>query len=115
MNIRCKLLGCKFREIWTEIDQYWGTRIEEPFKSKCMRCGATKMENNRMKNSKMLIMELRAEYLELCKKIAMAKFALDTLPLDEKAKELLKSQIWSMESYATKLVERASHATNVED
>lgn len=63
-----------------------------------------------MKNTKILIRELRDEYLNICKKIATAKFALKTLPFDEQEKSDLQTQIWGMESYANKLVDRASYA-----
>lgn len=45
---------------------------------------------NKCENTKILIRELRDEYLNICKKIAAAKFALKTLPFDEQENRIYK-------------------------
>jgi hypothetical protein len=60
-------------------------------------------------NKKTLIYNLRDEYLDLESKLAKAKFAFDTLELDDKADTLLFQQIEAMRYYSTVLLERAKH------
>ena len=67
-----------------------------------------------MKTTAQLVKDLRLEHAELCKKIAAAKFAVDTLELDEIELNALKSQISHMEWYADDLVKRAGYAMGKE-
>lgn len=63
-----------------------------------------------MKTTSQLVRDLRNEHNNLCDKIAAGEFALRTLPLDEKEKELLDGQIMNMKWYAEKLRDRAAYA-----
>ncbi|TYC49641.1 hypothetical protein ESZ50_05720 [Weissella muntiaci] len=61
-----------------------------------------------MDTDKRLIRDLRLEYGEVSVNIMSAKFALATLSFKtEEDKELLRSQLTSMENYASYLLKRA--------
>jgi hypothetical protein len=71
-------------------------------------------EEKEMKNVKQLVADLRAEYLGITRKRDEALFALATLPLDDKEKDMLSDQVNYMDWYAKKLAERAEYALNKE-
>lgn len=61
-----------------------------------------------MQTDNRLLNDLRNEHATLSDKIVAAKFAVVTLPFKtDDEKELLKTQIVSMENYATYLMKRA--------
>ncbi len=63
-----------------------------------------------MKPSKVLIRELKSEYLSVQDLIARACFALETLPLNDIEHQLLEEQIDFMCDYAARLKDRAGYA-----
>lgn len=62
-----------------------------------------------MRPSKNVIGDLRDEYLELMKKVAAARFAVMTLPLDDEETRYLTEQIAHMEDYGVILLNRAKY------